>query len=1028
MHGVPCAEKVVRLMPADIAEALARRLSVSRERVLQVSSLLDAGRHPVFIAHYRKAATGGMDAIEAQRLASARRELLELEALRQKARGQAAGVLPKELAQAIQEGGDRDVLEDFLRLFKPRRRTAGLVASQRGLTPLANYIWTSPADGPDLAAKAVEFVNPEKEVRSPDEALAGASHILAERITEDPLVRRAVRRIVWEKGILHSEQAREGVKATPEFRGYFKFQEALNRLPPHRVLALNRGERSKVLKVKFEVPADALKEAVLKAVAPTDGPDTGFYDSESKTWTLRAPVAVHRFREFLEAAAADALARLILPAIEREVRRDLTDRAEEHAIDVFAANLRSLLMSRPTRGKRVLAIQPGYRTGCKLAALDEAGALLGENIIYPFEPQKKWDEGKTAILMDAQRHQTQIIAIGNGTGCREVEQLVSDALEQGGLDIQYAIVSEAGAAVYADSDLAKQEFPNVDAAIRATVSIGRRLQDPLAELVKIDPRAIGVGLYQHDLAQPRLKDALDAVMVECVAAVGADANTSPPAMLRYIPGLRAEHVQSLVARRTQSPLAGREDLRTLPGWDEKTFATAAGFLRIAGANPLDAARMHPESYPAAEKLLAKFGFKVQDLAAAESAQAVRNSLTGVSLEPLAQELGLALADLVELVGAIQRPDFDPRSQHHGPVLRKRMRRIEDLSPGMWVKGTVRNVVDFGAFVDIGLKEDGLVHISQFSKRYVRNPLKFLHVGDVVDVRIVSIDPAKHRISLTLISEESKEGEGKPAAEGETARRPPRAARRGPRTPRPALAPGAAAPGEAAPAPAAAQAGQGQAAARGPRRDGQGQGRPRPAGAGRGSPAGASSGRPPQRTDSRSPGTSREGAGSRDKFGRGRRPERTGPPRIIISKSQKETTARGADEKGRPKLRWATYEGEPEEEVFIEEVKPTPTPKKAAPPKPPEPATAAEPAQAAKPAAPEAAEVLAASPASDPPAAEAEAAEVQAASPASDPPASDPPAAEAAPSAPAAEAAPPAPKEPDSDLRGGSPDPPRESAM
>jgi uncharacterized protein len=997
-------------MPADIAEALARRLSISRERVLQVSTLLDAGLHPIFIAHYRKAATGGLDAVAVQRLAAARRELLELEALREKARAQAGPALPNELALAIQNGGDRDVLEDFLRLFKPRRRTAGLVARQRGLAPLADYIWASPVDGPDLAAKAAEFVSPEKEIRSPDEALAGASHIMAERIAEDPLVRRAVRKTVWEKGVLKSEQAREGVKAAPEFRGYFKFEEALNRLPPHRVLAVNRGERSKVLKVRIDVPADALKEAVLKVVAPTDGPDIGFHDYERKAWSLRPPVADHRFGEFLEAAAADAVARLIRPAIEREVRRDLTDRAEEHAIDVFAANLRNLLMTRPMRGQRVLAIQPGYRTGCKLAALDEAGRLLGENIIYPFEPQKKWDEGKAVIVAEAQRHQTRIIAIGNGTGCREVEQLVSEAIEQGGLDAQYAIVSEAGAAVYADSDLAKQEFPNLDAAIRATVSIGRRLQDPLAELVKIDPRAIGVGLYQHDMNQQRLKDALEAVMVECVAAVGADANTASPAMLRYVPGLGAEHVQSLVARRTQSPLAGREDLRTLPGWDEKTFATAAGFLRVSGAGPLDATRIHPESYPAVENLLASFGYKVQDLAAPESAQAVRKRLTGVPLEPLAQELGLALADLVELVGAIQRPDFDPRCQHHGPVLRKKMRRIEDLSAGMWVKGTVRNVVDFGAFVDIGLKEDGLVHISQFSKRYVRNPLKFLHVGDVVDVRIVSIDPAKHRIALTLISEEPKKGEGKPAAgaEGEAASRPPRAARRGPpRGPRPAAAgrpaegtAPAAAPGEAAPAAAQAglaPAGLAPAAARAPRREGQG--RPRPAGAGSRSPAGAgaSSGRPPQRTERPRPSESREGGGDRrSKFGRGRRPERTGPPRIIISKSRKETEDRGADERGRPKIRWAMYEGEPEEEVYVEETEETPAPARKAPREAPE--APAAPAEPAAPQAPQAAEVHAA------------------------PQAGDPPAAEAAPSESATL------EKRDSELRGGSPDPPRENTV
>jgi uncharacterized protein len=905
-------------MPADIAEALARRLTLSRERVLQVCSLLDAGLHAAFIAHYRKGATGGMDEATLQRLIEARRELLDVENLRQRVGRQIAqaGVVDecgqpgpyRELREEIQAATETAVLEDIGRPFKPRRRTAGLVAYERGLGGLADYAWKRQPEGPDLPVKAAEFVNPDKEVRSPQEALAGASHILAERVAEDFHLRHAVRRFVWDRGILKCQQAKQGGKGAAEFKGYFQFQETVNRLPPHRILAINRGERSKALKVTLSVPVDDLKKMACDSGLPREDRRVVPCDYERKAFALKDPhLPEHRFRPFLEAVVADALDRLVLPTVEREVRRDLTDRAETHAIDVFAANMRSLLMSRPVRGKRVLAIQPGYRTGCKVAVLDAAGALVGETLIYPLEPQDKWDEGKAALLAEIQRHAVQVIAIGNGTGCREVEQLVSEAIEQSGLDLQYAVVSEAGAAVYADSDLARQEFPNLDAAIRATVSIGRRLQDPLAEMVKIDPRAIGVGLYQHDVNQQRLKGALEEVMVSCVAAVGADAHTASPAMLRYVPGLRPEHVQALCARRAQSPLASRADLRTLPGWDEPTFVAAAGFLRVHGDNALDATRVHPESYAAAERLLEKVGHRLQDLKDPASAQAVRQHLTGIALEPLGAELNLPLPDLAELVGALQKPDADPRQQHHGPIFRNKIRRIEDLAPGMWVKGTVRNVVDFGAFVDIGLEEDGLIHISQFSKRYVRNPLKFLHVGDVVDARIVSIDTGKHRIALTLISEEPKKGGAPPALarprpvpgqaagpEGQAAARPARPRRSGParRGPRPATAAPSAEGGPSAPP----------------------HGAPAPAPQRRAAPR--TGDRRPPRAPQRGEGAPTQGEG--DRFRRGRRPTRTGPPRIIISKSQAELKDRGADEKGRPKIRWAQYESDPNEEEWVEE--------------------------------------------------------------------------------------------------------------
>jgi uncharacterized protein len=884
-------------MPVDISEALARRLSLSRERVLPICELLGGGLHPAFIVQYRKAAAAGLDDATLRRLAEVRRELLALEDLRQRAQRQVAqaaaagafgpaGAVPEDLARTIAEAREPEVLEDILRPYRPKRRTAGLVAQERGLLPLADYIWTGPADGPDLAVKAAEFVKAEKEVRSPDEALAGASHILADRVADDFRIRQAVRRLIWDKGLLKSQQAKEGGKAAAEFKGYFQFQEAVNRLPPHRVLALNRGERSKALKITIEVPPDALKEAVLPLAIPKG----------------------HRFAAVLESVVADALARLVIPTLDREVRRDLTDRAEAHAIEVFAANLRSLLMAKPVRGRRVLAIQPGFRTGCKVAVLGPAGALAGETILYPLEPQKKWDEAKTELRLQIQQHACDLVAIGNGTGCREVEQLVSEAIEEGGLDIQYAIVSEAGAAVYADSDLARDEFPNIEAALRATISIGRRLQDPLAELVKIDPRAIGVGLYQHDVNQTRLRQALEETMEACAAAVGADANSASPALLRQVPGLGPQEVQALVARRATAPIASREELKALPGWTERTFQTAAGFLRVRGSNPLDATRVHPERYAVAEKVLAHIGHSVEDLTSAESAAAIRREFTGLALEPLAAQVQVPLADLAEIIGSLQHPDFDPRAAHHGPVFRRKMRRIEDLAPGMWVKGTVRNVVDFGAFVDIGLKEDGLVHISQFSRRYVRNPLKFLHVGDVVDVRIVSIETAKHRIALTLISDEEKRPQARAPAEagGEPGTAAAEAAPPGGPRPQPAPRRGPPSRDRRGPRPQGAPP-------RGPRPEGPrpqvapGPRRPSaPARAGEGAPQAASA-----------PGDRSRGP-RRERRPYDRRPPRSGPPRVIISKGRDKSETRPPDEQGRPKIRWAVYESEIEAEQPADE--------------------------------------------------------------------------------------------------------------
>lgn len=885
-------------MASDTVAEVARRVGLRTEQAAKAIELLDAGLDPAFIAHYRKAATGGLDESAVRHVASSLARQRRIESLREEARrlGEQAGLLDEALEVYIARTSEVARLRDVVAALKPGRRTAGAVARERGLEPLAKYILDGASEGPDLPTKAAEFVKPDQEVYAPEDALAGAGHIIAERIGRHLRVRETARRWVMERGILCSERAKRGGRGVGEFRGYFGFKEPLKHLPPHRVLALNRGEKAKALRISVQVPRDELRAEILPLVAPPG----------------------HRFREFLEKVLKDALDRLVLPGITREARRKLTERAEDHAIEVFAENLRSLLMAPPLEDTRVMALQPGFRSGCKVAILDDNGALLDETIVYPFQPQKKRDEAKATLLSALARHEVDVVAIGNGTGCRDCEELVSEIIEENDLDLVYTIVNEAGAGVYADSRPAHEEFPNLEAAVRTTVSIGRRLQNPLRELVKIDPRAIGVGLYQHDVDQEKLKAHLEATVESCVCAVGVDANAAPAPLLAYVPGVGAEQVDSLLSRRAEERVHTREDLRGLSGWDGAAFLQAAGFLRVRGPNPLDDTRVHPESYDRAERLLKHIGHSADDLADRQARRDIRDRLTGLPLEPLAEELRISLPDLLDLVAALQRPDHDPRRNQPGPIFRKRIQRIEDFRPGMWVKGTVRNVVDFGAFVDIGLKEDGLIHISQFSRRYVRNPLKFLHVGDVVDARIVRIDADRHRISLTLIPEE------------EPKRSPPR------RKPPTAEGPGTEAsktssePSGKKTAPAAAQSkaespprraggtaddGEGQSAPP-PERRARGRGGRRAASGDRGPRRGSGRGGP--RRDSGPRRSQRDRSSGRSK-GRGGRPSRSKHPRVhTFRDSTGKPSEPDLDEQGRPKIRWAWYDSDEEEKQRQEE--------------------------------------------------------------------------------------------------------------
>jgi len=843
-------------MPPDLVAALARRLKLAPERVRSAVDLLEAGLAPVFIARYRPEATGDMDEETLLRVRDVGAEMARLADLRRQARALAEqqDALTPELAAAIDAAPTAERLEDLVRPVRPKRRTAAQVAMERGLGLLAEYARHGPAEGPDLRTKAAEFVDPAREVHSTDEAMTGAAHILAERVADAPAVRQAVREFVWKEGALVSRQAGPHARRNPEFRQFLDYREPLTRVPPHRVMAINRGQRSKMLRVTVTVPFEKLLDHVLD-LASGKG---------------------HRFADFLRRVVADALRRLVLPAIDRQIRERLTRRAERHAIEVFVENLRSLLMAKPVPGRTVLAIQPGYRTGCKTAVLDPDGRLLAETILYPLQPQKKWDEARQALAAMVAEHGVETVAIGNGTGCREVEALVSEMIEEGDLDLLYAVVSEAGAAAYADSQAARDEFPRLEPAILAAVSIGRRLQDPLAELVKIDPRAIGVGLYQHDVDQGRLQQALADTLTSCVAAVGADAHAASPHMLRWVPGLGPEQVEALVARRAEAPIQTRADLAGLPAWDEQTVLQAAGFLWVHGPHPLDSTRIHPERYPDAERLLAHLGYGPDDLAAPERAPAVREALAGLPLEEAARTLDMPLPVLQGIVAALLRPGRDPRQDHHGPILRRRIRRIEDLVPGEWVKGTVRNVVDFGAFVDIGLKEEGLVHVSEFSRRYVRNPLKFLHVGDVVRARILKVDTAKHRISLSLVPAKGEKGKGRPG---------PRDRRAGTDRAGPARTGDRAAGadrGRDDDRPRGAGRPERRPGERRPSRDGRGRGRGRP-----------------------------DGARSRGGPSRGRDHDRrrAGPPRVIVSQSDGPAPERPPDALGRPKIRWAYYDSD-----------------------------------------------------------------------------------------------------------------------
>jgi protein Tex len=723
---------------SSIEARLAGELGLRLEQVTSTVALLDEGSTVPFITRYRKEATGGLDETQIRKLAERLEYLRGLEARRAEVRRllDEGGHLTPELAAQLAAAQTLQAIEDLYLPFRPKRRTRAQVAREQGLQPLADLLLSQKAGGGRTEA-AAPFVAPDRGVADVEAAYAGARDIIAETVAETAAVRQAVRDASRRTGTLRVARKGESADAEGKYKLYHDFGEKLEVLPPHRVLAINRGEREEALKVEVDAPHDGFIATLQRRYATGAG------------WQA----------DEVRAAVADGYKRLLAPAIERDLRAELTERAEEHALGVFGANLRGLLLQAPLRGRVVMGIDPGYRTGCKVAVVDATGKYLEGGVFYLHQPEK----ARETLLRTIARWGVQVIAIGNGTASRETEALVAEVIrsERSELqssvagrrssDLKYVIVSEAGASVYSASETAREEFPDLDATQRGNVSIARRLQDPLAELVKIDPKALGVGLYQHDVDQKRLGQQLEAVVESCVNFVGVDLNTASAALLGYVSGLSAKTARSVVAHRdANGPFSSRAQLRKVKGLGPKGFEQAAGFLRIPDApDPLDNTAVHPESYDAARRLIARYGGDGARLP--EVAARVRQAVAAgqVTLARLAAELAVGEPTLADIVEALAKPGRDPRDDAPPPILRADVLKLEDLQPGMWLKGTVRNVVDFGAFVDIGVKQDGLVHVSELADRFVRNPLDVVQVGDVVDVRVLTVDAARGRIGLSM---------------------------------------------------------------------------------------------------------------------------------------------------------------------------------------------------------------------------------------------------------------------------------------
>lgn len=706
------------------AQKIANQLKIKPEQVSATIELLDGGNTLPFIARYRKEATGSLDEEQIRQISELSAKLRTLDERRAAILKsiEEQGKLTPELSQQIEAAETLTALEDLYQPYKPKRRTRASLARERGLQGLADWIIQQPKTKTPLAEIAKPFLN--DQVPTAEDAWAGARDIVAETISDHPDVRRLTREKAQKWGVLRSEKIEAAADERKVYESYYKFECGVDRLRPHQMLAINRGEAEKVLRVKIEIPERDWRGAMTTAFFPN----------------RLSPLA-----EQLELAMADAAERLLLPAIERDIRGELTEKADRHAIHVFATNLRALLGQPPLAGHTVLGIDPGFRTGCKVAVVDPTGKLLDTATIYPHEPQKDRDRALKILAALVQKHQVTLVSIGNGTASRETESLAAELIQTLAPQVKYVIVNEAGASVYSASPLARQEMPDLDVSLRGAVSIARRIQDPLAELVKIDPKSIGVGLYQHDVDQKQLTESLTGVVESVVNQVGVDISTASPSLLTYVAGIGPRLAEKIVEYRDQNgAFKDRAALRRVPGLGPKAFEQSAGFLRIRnGVNPLDASAIHPESYPVAEAVLGKAGLRL-DSTPQERKPALEDLLRQQPVEKLAAELGTGVPTLTDIFEQLIRPGRDPRQDTPTPLLRSDVLSMEDLQAGMRLKGTVRNVVDFGAFIDIGVKQDGLLHRSQIPQGML------LQVGDILEVEIQKIEIERGRIGLGWI--------------------------------------------------------------------------------------------------------------------------------------------------------------------------------------------------------------------------------------------------------------------------------------
>ena len=713
----------------DINQRLTEELQVKRWQVDAAVKLIDEGNTIPFISRYRKEATGSLNDEQLRKLYERLVYLRNLEEKKEQVLSsiEEQGKLTEELKEQILAAETLVVVEDLYRPYRPKRRTRATIAKEKGLEPLAALI-TLQQTKVALEEEAKKYISEEKDVKTVDDAIAGAKDIIAESISDEADYRSWIRKQTMKKGKLVSTA--KDAEAESVYEMYYEFEEALSKLAGHRILALNRGEKEKFLTVKIEAPEDDILRYLEKQVIRQDNPYT-------------TPV--------LKEVVEDSYKRLIAPAIEREIRSELTETAEDGAIEVFGKNLHQLLMQPPITGQVVLGWDPAFRTGCKLAVVDATGKVIGTTVIYPTAPTTpaKIKASKDLLKMIIPKYHVSLISLGNGTASRESEQFIVELLkEMPDQHVQYVIVNEAGASVYSASKLASEEFPKFDVGQRSAASIARRLQDPLAELVKIDPKSIGVGQYQHDMNQKKLGESLNGVVEDCVNKVGVDLNTASAPLLSYISGISSAIAKNIVAYREENgTFADRKQLLKVAKLGPKAFEQCAGFMRIQGGkNPLDATGVHPESYEAAAKLLEKQGFSLDD---------IRNgNLTGLSLtikdyKKLAEELEIGEITLRDIVKELEKPARDPRDEMPKPILRTDVLEMKDLKEGMVLKGTVRNVIDFGVFVDIGVHQDGLVHISQITDKYIKHPLEAVSVGDIVDVKVMSVDLKKKRIQLTM---------------------------------------------------------------------------------------------------------------------------------------------------------------------------------------------------------------------------------------------------------------------------------------